>query len=151
MSDLWQQTVFIFLDQTMRAFLGGLENALLLTGDNKARDSDTSQFKLSFQAAAWALFWNGWLSVSLVLLILVVIARSYPGRNRVACCGPIFAIGLKDAVQNDVFEYLISLGHSSFWPSIYPDSFLSCFTSVSGFGLRSSIKHGLELYFCQYD
>jgi hypothetical protein len=52
MSDLWQQTVFIFWDQTMRAFSGGLENALLLTEDNKARDSDTSHFELSFQAVA---------------------------------------------------------------------------------------------------
>jgi len=44
--------------------------------------------------------------VSLVLLIIVVVGQSYPGRNRVAWCGPIFAIGLKDAVQNDVFVYL---------------------------------------------
>jgi len=36
----------------MRAFLGGLENALLLTDDKKERDSDTSHFKLSFQAVA---------------------------------------------------------------------------------------------------
>jgi len=32
--------------------LGGLENALLLTEDNKARDSDTSHFKLISQAVA---------------------------------------------------------------------------------------------------
>ena len=52
MFDLWQETVFIFWDQTMRAFLGGLEIALLLPEDNKARDSDTSHFKISSQAVA---------------------------------------------------------------------------------------------------